>query len=100
MLGLAVEHGPLDRQRRDRVTGARESLRIVARRPSPQADLLAVFAGNDPVAVPLDLMEPAGPGRWPVSESGLAGEDEASRLGTGSDRPGNAPEHTQREGCG
>jgi hypothetical protein len=31
-------------------------------------NLLAVFAGNDAIAVELELVQPAGPGRWPVGE--------------------------------
>jgi hypothetical protein len=53
--------------------------RVVGRGASPQPHLLAVLAGNETVAVELDLVQPARPGRWPLSESGLAGKDEAER---------------------
>src|SRR5437764_13188133 len=58
--------------------------------------LLAILPGNHAIAVELDVVEPAGTGRRPLRHGGLAWEDEAGRLGTGSDRPGNAPEHTGR----
>jgi hypothetical protein len=41
----------------------------------------------------LFLVQPVGPRRRPLGERRLARQDEAGRLRTGSDRPGNAPEH-------
>src|SRR4051794_15743403 len=92
--GLAVQYGAIDWQGGHGITDPRERLRIVAGRPGPKADLIAVFPGNDPIPVELDLMEPTGSGRWPVRQRRLARQDEAGRPGTGSDWSGNAPEHT------
>jgi hypothetical protein len=50
---------------------------IVARRSSPQADLLAVLTGNDAIAIELDFVQPAGARRRPVGQRGLARQDEA-----------------------
>jgi hypothetical protein len=40
-------------------TGSKQRLRIVARRASPDPDLNAVFAGDHPVSVELNLVQPA-----------------------------------------
>ena len=80
-----------------------ESLGIVARGSGPQADLLAVFAGNDTISVELDLVQPAGAGWGSICERRLARQDEAGRLGTGSDRAGKrakAYATVDREGIG
>src|SRR3954453_15111048 len=79
--GLAVQYGAIDWQGGHGITDPRERLRIVAGLPGPKADLIAVFPGNDPIPVELDLMEPTGSGRWPVRQRRLARQDEAGRLG-------------------
>jgi|1185.fasta_scaffold1966008_1 hypothetical protein len=43
-------------------------------------------------------MQPAGAGRRPTGQRGLARKDEAGRLGTGADRAGNSPKHTEPKG--
>src|SRR3954453_19282091 len=73
---------------------AREGAGIIARRARPQRDALAVFASDDAIAAELDLMQPTGAGRRPAGERRLTRQDEALRLRTSSDRPGNAPERT------
>src|SRR4051812_18936968 len=99
--GLAVQYGAIDWQGGHGITVPRERLRIVAGRPGPKADLIAVFPGNDPIPVELDLMEPTGSGRWPVRQRRLARQDEAGRLGTGSDWSGRARAYWPHvTGCG
>ena len=80
------------------IPDASESLGIVARGSGPQADLLAVLAGNHPLSVELDLVQPAGASGRSLGERRLAGQDEAGRLGTGSERTGNSPENMQPKG--
>jgi hypothetical protein len=71
--GLAVEHGAVDRQRGDSFSDARERAGIIGRGARPKPHAIAVFAGDHPIAVPLHLVHPSGPGRRPVRERGLAG---------------------------
>ena len=85
----------MDRQRGDRVPDAGEGVAVVRRGSGPQAHLGAVFAGDDAVAVELDLVQPAGARRRPVGERGLARQDEAGRLRDGATTTrGVTPEHT------
>jgi hypothetical protein len=72
--GFGTEYHPYG------ISHACECLRIVASRACPDAYLLAIFTGDDAIAVELDLVQPARPGGWPVSVSGLARDDEAGRL--------------------
>lgn len=51
-----------------------------------------------PVSIELDLVQQPGAQRRPASERRLAGQDEARSLGTGSERAGNGPDHTQSKG--
>ena len=80
--GLAVEHGAIERQRGDRVADARKGVRIVNSSAGPEADLLAIFAGDRPVAVELDFVQPGRPRRRPLGQRRLARQDEPGRLGT------------------
>jgi hypothetical protein len=80
---LAVNDRAIERQRRNGIPDAQDSLRIVGRGAGPQAHLLAILAGDDPVSVELDLVQPARTGRRPNGKRGLAGQDEAGGLQTG-----------------
>src|SRR3954451_6799118 len=55
---------------------------------APKAHALAILPGNHSIAIPFDFMLPVRPGRRSIGQGGLAGQDEAGRLGTGSDGPG------------
>ena len=92
---LAVEHCAIDLQCRDRVPNAGACLRIVTapyrrpwRRPYgrlPGIRRICSHAASRPT------------GRL-LGKRRLARQDEAGRLGTGSDRAGNSPMHTQPGG--
>src|SRR3954451_8261412 len=47
----------------------------------------------------LDFVQPIGPGWWPIGKRRLVGQDEARRLGTGSDLSRNPPEHGATDSC-
>jgi len=70
---LAVEHGAINRQRRDGIPNAGEGVAVIRRGTAPQAHPLAILAGDHPVSVELDLVQPAGARRRPIGQRRLAG---------------------------
>ena len=78
---LTIDHHTLHRQRGNGVADTCECLGIVDVVRAQNSHLIAVLAGDNPVSVELDLVQPAGAGGRPIGQGGLAGNDETARLG-------------------
>jgi len=76
---LAVEDEARRRQRRNRLGDAREGALPASPRAGPEPDVLRVLAGDDAIAVPLEFMNPAGPGRHVIDQDRKTRRDEAGR---------------------
>ena len=70
--GLAVEDNLFGVEDRQSFCDSQELLRPVPAVSAPQAHLIAVLSGDDPIAVVLDLVQPLRPARRLVREGGLA----------------------------
>ena len=79
---FAVEHRVMDRQRCDGVSDACEGVAVVGRGAGPKVHLLAVFAGDDAVAVELDPCSQPGPAGGLSASADWHGRMEAVGLGT------------------
>ena len=91
--GLAVEDDALDRKSRHRRADQWKVLGASAPAARPQVHHAALARGDDPVAIPFELVNPLRPGRDLANEDRLTGADEARRLMsvTGTD---GTPNHT------
>jgi hypothetical protein len=92
-IAVVDHHLAVDQERGRRETSRRGTDRWIARRPvvavaRPGAHAVAVPAHQQPKAVVLDLVEPAGADRGNLHRRRLAGPDEAGRSEAGLRHPG------------
>src|SRR5580704_10693121 len=76
---LAVDQGAVGRQTADRLCDLRQSVGEIRAVAAPKGHSASLLAGDDPVAVVLDLVQPVRAGGRPIDEERLTREDETSR---------------------
>ena len=76
---LAIDQGALGSQTADRLRDLRQLVGEIRAVAAPEGYSPPVLAGDDPVTVVLDLVQPARAGGRPVDEDRLTREDETSR---------------------
>ena len=74
---LTVDKGALRRQAPDRLRDLRQSIGEVRAVARPKGRPIAFLAGNDPIAIMFDLMQPVRAGGRMVYEDWLTQPDEA-----------------------
>jgi hypothetical protein len=73
---LAIDQGAVGRQTADRLRDLRQPVGEIRTLAGPKGHSASVLAGEDTVAVVLDLVQPARAGRRPIDEERLTQEDE------------------------
>jgi hypothetical protein len=76
---LAVENDALDLQAPDRRDDRREGVCPVPPGLRPEMNRPTLTPGDEPVAVPLEFMDPFGPGRDLLRQNRLTGDNKARR---------------------
>ena len=95
---LAVDQGVVDGQGAHRLGDPRNRSVKSAPYRLHKLDALALLAGEDPVSVVLDLVQPARPGGRMGDEGRLTRLDEAGRRGAPGTRRRDTPQHARDVG--
>ena len=78
---LAIDQRAVGRQTADRLRDLRQPVGEIRAVTAPHGHSASVLAGDDPVTVMLDLVQPVRAGGGTVDEERLTGEDETGRRG-------------------
>ena len=78
---LAIDQSAFGSQTADSLRDLRQPVGEIRAVAAPKGRPASFLAGDDPIAVVLDLMQPARAGGWMVDEDRLTRENETSRRG-------------------
>src|SRR5271165_7164061 len=90
---LAIDQRALGSQTADRLRDLRQSVGEIRTVAAPKGHSASLLAGEDPVPVVLDLVQPARAGGRPVDEKRLTREYETSRRGAPGTLGRDTPQH-------
>src|SRR5580704_1942152 len=90
---LAIDQGAVRSQTADRLRDLRQPVGEIRAVAGPKGHAASVLAGDDPVAVVLDLVQPARAGGRPIDEERLTREDETGRRSAPGTPARGTPQH-------
>src|SRR5271169_6295134 len=90
---LTIDQGAVGRQTAYRLCDLRQPVGEIRAVAAPKGHSASFLAGDDPVPVVLDLVQPVRAGGWPIDEERLTREDETSRRGAPGGPDRGTPQH-------